>query len=69
MHSDVSIRTSLSTVYEQNTYLHRLDERDQSKRPEAAKKGEQGKAKVIFSRRAGAGLQRDKITKYMNYHR
>ena len=40
-----------------NIYLHRLDERDQSKRPEAAEKGEQGETEVVFSWRAGLRLQ------------
>ena len=40
-------------------HLHRLDERNQSKGPEAAEKGEEGETEVVFSRRPG--LQRDKI--------
>ena len=39
-----------------NTYLHRLDEGDQSKRPEAAEQVEEGETEVVFSW-AGLGLR------------
>ena len=58
--------TQTVPLHEQNTHLHRLDESNQAKRPEAAEKGEQGESEVVFSWRAGLRLQRDKVLKSLN---
>ena len=58
-HSHVRTPTKYTIKQGQNSYLHRLYERNQSKGPEAAEKGEEGETEVVFSRRPG--LQRDKI--------
>ena len=61
-HSDMNTPTTpfVEKKQQKNTYLDWLDEGDQSKGPEAAEKGEEGKTEVVFSRKAGLGLQSNK---------